>query len=177
MLYVADLYHDSLLKVGITRERRQSARQGELRRHFGEHRLELFIEQTIPHGWGEDRQWEQSLLARLRSRRLQLFAGQHHSTEVVEATRGEAWTELLAMLRITEINSKLSASQIDPRREDWRFEGFMSFFYPESREPPCTYWNDVIIRQTFLYWLRGEPIARWEREVRGFSCSEVDNLA
>jgi hypothetical protein len=178
MLYVADLRRDGLLKVGITHERRARARVGELRRDLTEPHLEVFLIATVPYGWGTDRSWERRLFKKLmkRSNRLQLFAKQHKSTEVVEATRDEARAELQSMLRRTEVDPQLAAPQLDPEREDWRFEGFL-FDQHLDYEASHHYWQDVVLRQVFLYWLRGEPTMRALRLSQGYSCAEIDELA
>lgn len=176
MIYVADLDHDNLLKVGITGEHRARACPAELRRDLNEPRLKVFIEAIVPRGWGTDRQWERKLLRNLLSRgnRLQMFAREHKSIEVVEATRDEAHAELLLMLRSTEIDPRLHAWQLDSAREDWRFDAFL-WRYPGTRgSQRC--WNDPIMRQAFLYWIRDEPSARWERQGLGYSCWEIDEI-
>jgi hypothetical protein len=177
MVYVADLHRDQLIKIGKTDERREKARQRELRVQLGEPLLEIVAAYTIPRGWGTDYEWEQSLLRtlRLRSERLQMFAMQHVSTEVVEATSAEAQAAMHALLRVTEVDPHLRADSLDIEREDWRFESFFQREYPECRGVSDS-WRDPITRQTFLYWLRQEPIARWERLALGYSCGEVEEL-
>ena len=173
MLYIADLNRDNLLKVGITHERREPARVRELRRTLREPRLEIFASAVIPMGWGTDREWEQAVLQELRQQTscLQLSAPQHVSTEVVEAKREDAARILNKMLRKTEVDSRLSAMQLDPEREDWRFPSFVAYYYGEAASAQ---WCDAILRQCFLYWLRDEPIARWERLQLGYSIAEIE---
>lgn len=177
MIYVADLMHDGLLKVGLTEGLRVHARQAELRRTLGEPCLKIFLEATVPTGWGSDREWERRLLRNLfiSTGRLQFVAAGHISHEVVEASRDDAWRELAAMQRETEVDSQLHAWQLDPQREDWRFEDFVHSQYSGCRYSTSD-WLDPLMRQAFLYFLRGEPIARWDRITRGYSCWEVDEV-
>jgi hypothetical protein len=179
MIYVADLGHDHLLKVGITdRFYRPTARPAELRGELREPLLEVFLSAYVPFGWGTDREWETRLLRNIaqRSGRLQILAKAHRSTEVVEATREDAAEALRLMLRESEVDPCKHAWELDPHREDWRFQAFIERQYHKARWSPGSEWSDPLLRQTFLYWLRKEPFARWERETRGLSCWEIDAI-
>lgn len=174
MIYLADLKHDGLIKVGITHERRADRRATELRKRLREAKLEIFDVATVPFGWGSDRSWQRELLQRLKmkSGRLQLFAKNHMSGEVVEIAPSEASLELQLMVRRTEVDINLRGDQLNPERVDWRFEAFMRNQYPKTSRSHCD-WRDPILRQVFLWWLRGEPIIRSIRLAEGYSCDEM----
>jgi hypothetical protein len=62
VLYIADLNHEGLLKIGFTTEGRLDARLAELQRQFGAD-VEIFESAIIPDGWGTAQQWELRLPA------------------------------------------------------------------------------------------------------------------
>ncbi len=188
MLYLADLHHDNLIKVGITSDFRITAdgwrlfREVELRRQHLEPGLKVFLWQRLPWGWHDaEEKWEREVLSahRDRSGRLQIFANQHRSQEVVEATRAEARDALYSVLSKTEVDPAAAADKISPDRVDWRFESFVRRQYYPRYSPAdiASEWRSAIMRLAFLFHLRGEPIARWERETCGFDCSEIARLS
>lgn len=182
MLYIANLYRNNLIKIGVTHWTRENIRRGELRRTLGAPKLEFIETTTIPFGWGTELEWERRLITTLRknSGRLQLFSAAELSEEVVDASPRDATRELQRIRTETEVDIALSADQLPLDKEDWRFVHFMDYFHPKIGYSRCGHslghWKDPITRQVFLYWLRGEPTERWRRESLGYSCAEIERL-
>ena len=166
MLYIADLKRDGLLKVGIAGWWRTDRRQSELRRQWKAPKLEIISSTLVPFGWGSEAEWERRLIARLKKENgtLQLFGSSESGREIVDCTKEEARRGLAAMFRCTEIDPSLDADEIPADKVDWRFcNGFMSYKYRLECRVPCealNYWKDVLTRQAFIQWLRGDEWAR-----------------
>lgn len=175
MLYVANLHRDGLLKVGVTDRPRR--RRTELRHTLSAPKLSYIIEIDVPWGWGDEIEWGSRLHAALRknSSRLQLFSTAELTEEVVNASPQDAHRELGKMLLETAVDSSSGAYGLPIDKVDWRFRDFVRHAYPEAEFSPRL-WADVKIRQAFLFWLRGEPITRWQRIMQGYSCAEIDEM-
>lgn len=166
MLYIADLKRDGLLKVGIAGWWRTDRRQSELRRHWKAPKLELISCTVVPFGWGSEADWERQLIDRLKKGNgtLQLFGSSEIGREIVDCTKEDARRELKAMCRSTEIDQRLDADEVAADKVDWRFcNGFMSYKYNlecHDQGDSLRYWKDVLTRQAFIQWLRGDEGTR-----------------
>ncbi len=176
MLYVADLRRDNLLKVGVTARFDENRRRTELRRTLNAPKLQYVVTTRVPSGWGAETVWEKRLLAALRRNcgTLQLYSAAERSEEVVDASKADAYRELQKLRAETYVDMEAHALDLNPNKEDWRFGGFMENVFPEARYPSCgNYWANALYRQLFLYWIRGEPVFRGQREAYSLSCAEV----
>jgi hypothetical protein len=165
MLYIADLKRDGLVKIGVASWWRLKRRESELRRELEAPMLKMVVRTQIPFGWGRDEDWEKRIIHALLSYsgNLQLYATDEQSTEVVDATVDAARRELQILRLETEIDITKDAHEISIQKEDWRFFDFMLWKYPETessvKRHPGLHWRDLITRQVFINWLRGNEWA------------------
>jgi hypothetical protein len=162
MLYIATMGRNRLVKVGVTFERREQKRLRELQRTWRAPELRIVHTRRIPHGWGEEEDWERALIDTLRRTggNLQLFAPAEGGREIVDCTTDDALESLDLMLRRTEVDPNLDADALEDGRADWRFCNEFMRRYPESEcvtTSDCRhFWNDIVLRQAFVFWLRGD---------------------
>jgi hypothetical protein len=165
MLYIADLNRDGLIKIGVANWRRLKRRESELRRELEAPKLTMVVKTPIPFGWGRDEDWEGRIIHALSSYsgNLQLYANSEQNTEVVDATIVAARRELQHLRAETEIDIMKDAHEISTEKEDWRFFEFMLWKYPETefsvKNNSGLHWRDLITRQVFINWLRGDEWA------------------
>lgn len=161
MLYIADLKRNGLIKIGVAGWYRTDWRESELRRRWKAPKLCIVSCTVVPYGWGPETEWERRLISRLKkSAALQLFSGSEKGREIVDCTPKQALEELRQMHRETEIDFLKDADELPDDKVDWRFcNAFLPEHYQIEHDNGGHYWMDLITRQVFINWLRGDARA------------------